>query len=74
MGPMLQGLRKPVNDLSRGATVKDIVTTVAITAIQADQMIVNNAKKSRQTAGEHTEEEEISPPDEPRDPSRSSRA
>lgn len=40
MGPMLQGLRKPVNDLSRGATVKDIVTTVAITAIQAEQMIV----------------------------------
>uniref|UniRef100_A0AAV1UHJ3 Phosphate acetyltransferase n=1 Tax=Peronospora matthiolae TaxID=2874970 RepID=A0AAV1UHJ3_9STRA len=39
MGPMLQGLRKPVNDLSRGATVKDIVTTVAITAIQADQVI-----------------------------------
>ncbi|TMW58283.1 hypothetical protein Poli38472_011871 [Pythium oligandrum] len=39
MGPMLQGLRKPVNDLSRGATVKDIVTTVAITAIQAEQMI-----------------------------------
>lgn len=36
IGPMLQGLRKPVNDLSRGATVKDIVTTVAITAIQAD--------------------------------------
>ncbi|KAJ0396908.1 hypothetical protein ATCC90586_009855 [Pythium insidiosum] len=43
----------------RGATVKDIVTTVAITAIQADQMIVNSAKKSRQTAGEHTEEEEM---------------
>lgn len=39
MGPMLQGLRKPVNDLSRGATVKDIVTTVAITAIQAEQMV-----------------------------------
>ena len=38
MGPMLQGLRKPVNDLSRGATVKDIVTTVAITAIQAEQI------------------------------------
>lgn len=39
MGPMLQGLNKPVNDLSRGATVKDIVTTVAITAIQANQGI-----------------------------------
>ncbi|GLE01047.1 hypothetical protein PINS_up009860 [Pythium insidiosum] len=59
MGPMLQGLRKPVNDLSRGATVKDIVTTVAITAIQADQMIVNSAKKSSQAAGQHTEEEEM---------------
>jgi phosphate acetyltransferase len=35
MGPVLQGLRKPVNDLSRGATVKDIVNTIAITAIQA---------------------------------------
>jgi phosphate acetyltransferase len=35
VGPVLQGLRKPVNDLSRGATVEDIVNTVAITAIQA---------------------------------------
>ncbi|MGW0845631.1 phosphate acetyltransferase [Streptomyces sp. NPDC002787] len=35
VGPVLQGLRKPVNDLSRGALVQDIVTTVAITAIQA---------------------------------------
>ena len=37
IGPVLQGLNKPVNDLSRGATVHDIVTTVAITAIQAQQ-------------------------------------
>lgn len=36
VGPMLQGLRKPVNDLSRGALVKDIVYTIALTAIQAN--------------------------------------
>lgn len=35
IGPVLQGLRKPINDLSRGALVDDIVNTVAITAIQA---------------------------------------
>jgi phosphate acetyltransferase len=35
IGPVLQGLKKPVNDLSRGALIEDIVNTVAITAIQA---------------------------------------
>jgi phosphate acetyltransferase len=35
IGPILQGLRKPINDLSRGALVSDIVNTIAITAIQA---------------------------------------
>ncbi|MGN9779031.1 phosphate acetyltransferase [Micromonospora sp. H33] len=37
VGPVMQGLRRPVNDLSRGATVPDIVNTVAITAIQAGE-------------------------------------
>ncbi|GAA5016890.1 phosphate acetyltransferase [Acinetobacter puyangensis] len=37
VGPMLQGLNKPVNDLSRGALVDDIVFTIALTAIQATQ-------------------------------------
>lgn len=38
VGPVLQGLRKPVNDLSRGCTVEDIINTVAITAIQAQTL------------------------------------
>ncbi|WP_185235208.1 phosphate acetyltransferase [Teredinibacter franksiae] len=37
VGPVLQGLKKPVNDLSRGALVEDIVYTIALTAIQAEQ-------------------------------------
>ncbi len=37
IGPVLQGLKKPVNDLSRGCLVTDIVNTVAITAIQAQE-------------------------------------
>jgi len=45
IGPVLQGLRKPVNDLSRGALVEDIVNTVAITAVQAQ------AIKAAQPAG-----------------------
>jgi phosphate acetyltransferase len=38
IGPVLQGLKKPVNDLSRGCTVKDIINTVVITAIQAQNV------------------------------------
>jgi phosphate acetyltransferase len=37
IGPVLQGLKKPVNDLSRGALVDDIIYTIAVTAIQAEQ-------------------------------------
>ncbi|GAA2525851.1 phosphate acetyltransferase [Rarobacter incanus] len=43
IGPVLQGLRKPVNDLSRGALVQDIVNTVAITAIQAQSSRSNQS-------------------------------
>ncbi len=38
VGPVLQGLKKPVNDLSRGSTVDDIIMTIAVTAIQAQNI------------------------------------
>ncbi|MEM7662855.1 MAG: phosphate acetyltransferase [Pseudomonadota bacterium] len=46
VGPVLQGLNKPVNDLSRGSTVDDIIMTIAVTAIQADA-IRNQNKKTK---------------------------
>ncbi|MFF5481548.1 phosphate acetyltransferase [Streptomyces sp. NPDC012935] len=46
VGPVLQGLRKPVNDLSRGALVQDIVNTVAITAIQAQTPALSPNEKA----------------------------
>jgi phosphate acetyltransferase len=50
IGPVLQGLRKPVNDLSRGALVSDIVNTVAITAVQA-QAIKQSQQAEAAAAG-----------------------
>ena len=51
IGPVGQGLNKPVNDLSRGATVRDIVNTVAITAIQA-QALTSEQARSEQARSE----------------------
>lgn len=52
VGPVLQGLRKPVNDLSRGALVQDIVNTVAITAIQAQAIASTQPAQTTDTAAE----------------------
>ena len=54
IGPIMQGLNKPVNDLSRGATVRDIVTTVAITAIQAQPQ--NSAENEHASDAEDKDE------------------
>jgi phosphate acetyltransferase len=45
IGPVLQGLRLPVNDLSRGALVEDIINTVVITAVQAQQVDAASSKE-----------------------------
>lgn len=52
IGPVLQGLRQPVNDLSRGATVRDIVNTVAITAAQVAAQDDGREARDRARGGE----------------------
>ncbi len=52
MGPILQGLDMPVNDLSRGSTVEDIVYTIAITSIQAEQTARRKARADDRRRGD----------------------
>ena len=55
IGPIMQGLRKPVNDLSRGATLNEIILTVAITCIQANKL----DEKERKIRKEQQKQEKI---------------
>ena len=62
IGPVLQGLRKPVNDLSRGALVSDIVNTVAITAVQAQAIKqADSPRKQQQLGVRHERDTRVGP-------------
>ena len=51
VGPIMQGLRMPVNDLSRGCTVEDVVNTVVCTALQSIAVKQQNARKGGAAKG-----------------------